>query len=116
MARLRLARKGITDVARRAPVDRALAAFLAPPALRAIPRGFNDFGAATARVDKRLGPPRKTQRWPLQAARTLHPKRAARDEKGDRGVGTPMGAVIMHRILVDGTQFRWTREQAAAAA
>ena len=25
-------------------------------------------------------------------------------------------AVIMHRIWVDGTDFRWTREQAAAAA
>jgi transposase len=25
-------------------------------------------------------------------------------------------AVIMHRIWVDGTEFRWTREQAAAAA
>ncbi len=25
-------------------------------------------------------------------------------------------AVIMHRIWVDGTEFRWTREQGAAAA
>ena len=25
-------------------------------------------------------------------------------------------AVIMHRIWVDGTEFRWTREQVAAAA
>ena len=25
-------------------------------------------------------------------------------------------AVIMHRIWVDGTEFQWTREQAAAAA
>jgi hypothetical protein len=25
-------------------------------------------------------------------------------------------AVIMHRIWVDGTEFRWTREQAAVAA
>ena len=25
-------------------------------------------------------------------------------------------AVIMHRMWVDGTDFRWTREQAAAAA
>jgi hypothetical protein len=25
-------------------------------------------------------------------------------------------AVIMHRIWVDGTEFRWTREQAAAVA
>ncbi len=25
-------------------------------------------------------------------------------------------AVVMHRIWVDGTEFRWTREQAAAAA
>jgi hypothetical protein len=25
-------------------------------------------------------------------------------------------AVIMHRIWVDGTEFRWTREQAGAAA
>jgi hypothetical protein len=25
-------------------------------------------------------------------------------------------AVIMHRIWVDGTEFRWTREQAVAAA
>jgi transposase len=25
-------------------------------------------------------------------------------------------AVIMHRIWIDGTEFQWTREQAAAAA
>jgi hypothetical protein len=25
-------------------------------------------------------------------------------------------AVIMHRIWIDGTEFRWTREQVAAAA
>src|SRR5208282_3590958 len=38
-------------------------------------------------------------------------RQAPRDEKGDRGAGT---AVIMHRIWVDGTEFRWTREVAAA--
>ena len=32
------------------------------------------------------------------------------DEKGDRGTGTRL-AVIMHRIWVDGTEFRWTRER-----
>ena len=41
-------------------------------------------------------------------------RQAPRDEKGDRGPGSP-AAVIMHRIWVDGTEFRWTREQAAAA-
>jgi hypothetical protein len=41
-------------------------------------------------------------------------RQAPRDEKGDRGAGAPL-AVIMHRIWVDGTEFHWTREQAAAA-
>ena len=40
--------------------------------------------------------------WAMQIA-------GAADEKGDRGAGAPM-AVIMHRIWVDGTEFRWTRE------
>jgi hypothetical protein len=38
-------------------------------------------------------------------------RQALRDEKGERRL-----AVIMHRMWVDGTEFRWTREQAAAAA
>jgi hypothetical protein len=41
-------------------------------------------------------------------------RQAPRDEKGNRGPGAPIG--IMHRIWVDGTEFRWTREEAAAAA
>jgi hypothetical protein len=36
-------------------------------------------------------------------------RQAPRDEKGDRGPGTPVG-----RIWVDGTEFRWTRETPAA--
>ena len=40
-------------------------------------------------------------------------RQAPRDEKGDRARRL---AVIMHRIWVDGTEFRWTREQATAAA
>ena len=28
----------------------------------------------------------------------------------------PRLAVVLHRIWVDGTEFRWSREQAAAAA
>jgi hypothetical protein len=40
-------------------------------------------------------------------------RQTPRDEKGDRVAGAPTG-VIMHRIWVDGTEFRWTREQAAA--
>lgn len=39
---------------------------------------------------------------------------APRDEKGDRSLA-PSLAVIMHRIWVDGTEFRWTREQVPAA-
>src|SRR5262249_6383923 len=37
---------------------------------------------------------------------------APRAEKGDRGLARRL-AVIMHRIWVDGTEFRWTREVAA---
>ena len=33
---------------------------------------------------------------------------APRDEEGDRGAGASL-SVIMHRIWVDGTEFRWTR-------
>jgi len=39
-------------------------------------------------------------------------RQASRDEEGDRGAGRRL-AVIMHRIWVDGTAFRWTREAAA---
>ena len=38
---------------------------------------------------------------------------APRDEEGDRGLGAPVGG-LMHRIWVDGTEFRWSREVAAA--
>jgi len=41
---------------------------------------------------------------------------AAGMKKGDRGPLARRLAVIMHRIWVDGTEFRWTREQATAAA
>ena len=40
--------------------------------------------------------------------KVLDPKRPIREAR--------RLAVIMHRIWVDGTEFRWTREQAAAAA
>jgi hypothetical protein len=40
-------------------------------------------------------------------------RQAPQDEKGDCGPGRRL-AVIMHRIWVDGTEFRWTREAAAA--
>ena len=39
-------------------------------------------------------------------------RQAPRDEEGHRGVARRL-AVIMHRIWVDGTEFRWTREAAA---
>ena len=42
-------------------------------------------------------------------------RQAPRDEKGDRALARRL-AVIMHRIWVDGTEFRWTRERATAAA
>ena len=35
-------------------------------------------------------------------------------KKGDRRLSAPL-AVIMHRIWVDGTEFRWTKQEAAAA-
>ena len=41
--------------------------------------------------------------WAMQS-------QAPRNEEGDRGAGTPMGRV-MHRIWVDGTEFRWRRNQ-----
>ena len=40
---------------------------------------------------------------------------APRDEKVIVALARRL-AVIMHRIWVDGTEFRWTREQATAAA
>ena len=40
-------------------------------------------------------------------------RQAARDEKGDRGLERRL-AVIMHCIWIDGTEFRWSRETAAA--
>jgi transposase len=40
---------------------------------------------------------------------------APRDEKAIVALARRL-AVIMHRIWVDGTEFRWTREQAAAVA
>ena len=43
-------------------------------------------------------------------------RQAPWDEKGDRGTGAARLRVINHRIWVDGTEFRWTREQAVAAA
>jgi hypothetical protein len=41
-------------------------------------------------------------------------RQAPRNEEGDRRLARRL-AVIMHRIWVDGTEFRWTREEAAAA-
>jgi hypothetical protein len=40
-------------------------------------------------------------------------RQASRHEEGDCGAGPPVGR-ILHRIWVDGTEFRWTREAAAA--
>jgi hypothetical protein len=37
----------------------------------------------------------------------------ATDEKGDRRPGASVGRIV-HRIWVDGTEFRWTREVTAA--
>src|ERR1019366_5475550 len=47
--------------------------------------------------------------WGMQIARCRGKKNAI------VALPNPL-AVIMHRIWVDGTEFRWTREQAAAAA
>ena len=41
-------------------------------------------------------------------------RQAPRDEKAIVALARRL-AVIMHRIWVDGTEFRWTREQATAA-
>ena len=43
-------------------------------------------------------------------------RQAPRDEKKAIVALARRLAVIMHRIWVDGTEFRWTREQAAVAA
>jgi hypothetical protein len=40
-------------------------------------------------------------------------RQAPRAEKGDCGLGASIGR-DMHRIWVDGTEFRWTREVAVA--
>jgi len=55
-----------------------------------------------------------------------HEVRGNKDRRAARLAGAPPRAlsgflarrlaVIMHRIWVDGTEFRWTREQATAAA
>jgi len=42
-------------------------------------------------------------------------RQASQDEKAIVALARRL-AVIMHRIWVDGTEFRWTREQATAAA
>ena len=42
-------------------------------------------------------------------------RQASRDEKAIAALARRL-AVIMHRIWVDGTEFRWTREQATTAA
>jgi transposase len=42
-------------------------------------------------------------------------RQAARDEKAIVALARRL-AVIMHRIWIDGTEFRWTREQAAVTA
>jgi hypothetical protein len=44
----------------------------------------------------------------VDSLKALDPKRPIREAR--------RLAVIMHRIWVDGTEFRWTREQAAVAA
>jgi transposase len=46
--------------------------------------------------------------WAMQIARRRGKKKAI-------VALAPRLAVIMHRIWVDGTEFRWTREQAVAA-
>jgi (p)ppGpp synthase/HD superfamily hydrolase len=40
-------------------------------------------------------------------------RQASWHEEGDRGTGAPL---ILHRIRVDGIAFRWSRDQATAAA
>ena len=42
-------------------------------------------------------------------------RQALRDKKAIVALARRL-AVIMHRIWVDGTEFRWTQEQAVAAA
>ena len=59
-----------------------------------------------------------SKRWSLLQGVGHADRQAPRDEKGDRGSQRNFRrlAVIMHRLWVDGTEFRWTREPTAAAA
>ena len=56
----------------------------------------------------------RSKKWSWLKAWAMPDCQAPRDEKGDRRALARRLAVIMHRIWVDGTEFRWTREAAAA--
>jgi transposase len=58
---------------------------------------------------------RHSKKWSWLKAWAMQIARRRGKEKGDRGAG-PSAPVILHRIWVDGAEFRWTLEQAAAAA
>jgi hypothetical protein len=53
--------------------------------------------------------------WPIREAWAMQIARRRGMKKAIVALARRL-AVIMHRIWVDGTEFRWTREQAAAAA
>ena len=54
----------------------------------------------------------RTDKWSWLKAWAMKIARH-RGIEGDRCAGTPV-AVVMHRIWVDGTEFRWTRDAVAA--
>ena len=57
-----------------------------------------------------------SKKWSWLEAVGHADRQAPRDEKGDRGLGTPARRDHASRARYDGTEFCWTREQATAAA
>jgi len=55
----------------------------------------------------------RTVKWSWLKAWAIEDRQASRDEKGDRGAGASVGRDHAPHV-VDGTEFRWTREVAAA--
>jgi len=55
----------------------------------------------------------RSKKWSWPQSLGDADRQAPRDEKGDRGPGTPVGCDHASH-LGDGTEFRWTREVAAA--
>jgi hypothetical protein len=70
---------------------------------------------AEARADIHTGRMLRSKKWSWLKAWAMQIARRRGMKKAIVALARRL-AVIMHRIWVDGTEFRWTREQATAAA